>query len=91
MPARERKNDNRVSLGGRLFWFLKKGAALDLSEPSSQDLYVQQVVSHGTAGDVKLLLRRLDMGRLKESLERLKRFLPTEVRMFWEDFLAGHQ
>ena len=84
-------DNNRVPLGGRLFWFLKKDATLDLSNPSSLDLYVQQVISHGTAGDVRMLLRRVDVGRLKKSLEHLKRFLPTEVRMFWEDFVASHQ
>lgn len=71
----------------RLFWFLKEGITLDLDEPSILDMYVQQVLTRGRAEDVKLLLKRLDMNKLTGSLGRINRFLPTEVREFWEDFI----
>lgn len=73
----------------RLFWFLRDGVTLDLTEPSAADLYVQQVLTRGTEGDVKTLLSRLDTEQLAAVLRRLQRFLPQEVRRFWEDFL-GH-
>ena len=73
----------------RLFWFLRNDATLDLTQPSMVDLYVQQVLTRGTEGDVKTLLSRLDAGQLADALRRLERFLPVAVRRFWEDFL-GH-
>lgn len=71
----------------RLFWFLKEGITLNLNEPSILDMYVQQVLTRGGTEDIKLLLKRLDQQRLIESLGRVKRFLPSEVRNFWEDFI----
>jgi len=73
----------------RLFWFLRDGVRLDLAEPAMADLYVQQIVTHGSAHDVKQLLVTVDRAQLRESLGRLQRFLPTEVRSFWEDAFAG--
>lgn len=72
----------------RLFWFLKEGITLDLDEPSMLDMYVQQVLTHGRTEDIKVLLKRLDLKQLKESLERVNPFLPDEVREFWEDFVG---
>ncbi len=37
----------RVAADPRLFWFLKEGSSLDLSDPAALDLYVQQVLTHG--------------------------------------------
>ena len=73
----------------RLFWFLREGVTLDLTEPSMVDLYVQQVLTHGRADDVRQLLARLGEPGLVESFKRVGRFLPVEVRWFWEDSL-GH-
>ncbi|MBI3615528.1 MAG: hypothetical protein HY211_03310 [Candidatus Omnitrophica bacterium] len=75
----------------RLFWFLREGARIDLDDPPQADLLVQQVLTRGRLGDVRDLLKTLPWNRLRESIRRVNPFLPTEVRMFWEDFLAGHQ
>lgn len=74
----------------RLFWFLRDGVTLDLTEPSMVDLYVQQVLTHGRADDVRQLLARLGEPRLIESFKRVGHFLPKEVRKFWEDFIGHH-
>lgn len=74
----------------RLFWFLKKGISLDLSDPSNLELYLQQVMTRGGAEDVRTLLKTVTREQLKSALEKLKHFLPAEVRMFWEDFVATH-
>lgn len=74
----------------RLFWFLREGVQLDLNEPSMADLYVQQVLSRGRADDVRQLLARLERPRFAESFQRVGRFLPVEVRAFWEDYLGDH-
>lgn len=74
----------------RLFWFLKEGVSLDLSDPSSLELYFQQVITRGRTEDVRTLLKAIPPEQLKSTLEKLKRFLPTEIRMFWEDFVAVH-
>ena len=75
----------------RLFWFLKDGVSLDLSDPSILEMYFQQVAVRGRAEDVRILLKRVHPKQLRNALEPLKRFLPLEVRMFWEDFVASHQ
>jgi hypothetical protein len=73
-----------------LFWFLKEDIALDCSESSVLDMYVQQVLSRGKTEDVKTLLKNIDFGDFKQAFMRIKSFLPVEVRMFWEDFIGGH-
>ena len=75
----------------RLFWFLREGVRLDLADPATLDSYIQQVMTRGRAEDVVVLLRRIGVDRLRGILPRLGRFLPVEVRMFWEDFIASHQ
>ncbi len=74
----------------RLFWFLREGVRLDLSDPSILDMYVQQVMTRGNMGDVRKMLARVNLQKMRDSLGRLRRFLPREIRMFWEDFVAGH-
>ena len=73
-----------------LFWFLKEGTKLDLTQPSTVDLYVQQVLTRGGAEDVKELLRLLDAASFRAAFRRVKPFIPAEVRSFWEDFLGNH-
>lgn len=73
----------------RLFWFLRDGVRLDLADPAMADLYVQQIVTHGSANDVKQLLVTVDRPQLKASFGRIRQFLPVEVRGFWDDALAG--
>lgn len=80
----------KIFLENRLFWFLKEGISLDLSDPSALELYLQQVMTRGRAEDVRILLKTVTREQLKNTLEKLKRFLPTEVRMFWEDFVEAH-
>lgn len=68
----------------RLFWYLKEGTELDLEDPSHRDMYVQQVLSHGKTEDIKRMIRMLTPETFRESFRRIKRFLPKEVRRFWE-------
>ena len=72
-----------------LFWFLKKTAKVDLESPGSLDAYVQQVITRGKTKDIKDLLKNVAPLPLKESISRIKRFLPKEVKMFWEDFIGS--
>ncbi|MGB9612974.1 MAG: hypothetical protein ACPL4K_02195 [Candidatus Margulisiibacteriota bacterium] len=73
----------------RLFWFLKDGVDLDLDDPPTLDMYVQQVITHGKTDDIKHLLKIVKPQKLKESLSHLKGFLPDEVEKFWEDFIGS--
>jgi len=74
----------------RLFWFLKEGITLDLTEPSPVDMYVQQILSHGRIEEVKDLLKNIDFEQFRQVFLRIKRFLPDEVRMFWEHFIENY-
>ena len=80
----------KLQVDQRLFWFLKEGATLDLSKPSDLDLYVQQVLSRGTSEDVTYLLKNVPAERFRQSFLRVQRFLPGDVRGFWEDFLRDY-
>lgn len=80
----------KIEADQRLFWFLKEGVSLDLSNPSALDMYVQQVATHGRSTDVKKLLKTVEPDLLAQALARLKRFLPPEVKVFWEAFVASH-
>lgn len=80
----------RLQVDQRLFWFLKEGATLDLSKPADLDLYVQQVLSRGTSKDVTSLLVNVPAERFKQTFLKVKRFLPGDVRNFWEDFLRDY-
>ena len=73
-----------------LFWFLKPNAVLDLSSEGTRQMYIQQVLTCGRTEDVRELLKSIDSHQLRQSFEQMKRFLPQLVRMFWEDFFAGH-
>lgn len=72
----------------RLFWYLKEGTELDLENPSHRDMYVQQILSHGKTEDIKKLIRTLPPETFRKSFSRVKRFLPKEVRKFWEEGLG---
>ena len=73
-----------------LFWFLKRGAVLDLKRPGTRQMYVQQVLSHGREADIRELIKDIGPEGIKASFEEIKSFLPPEVRLFWEDFFADH-
>lgn len=80
----------KIPIDKKLFWFLKEGVQLDLSQPSELDMYVQQTITYGHSEDIRRLLKKIDLKQFQTSISRLKRFLPLEVKKFWEDFLAGH-
>lgn len=73
----------------RLFWFLKPKAELNMSNQADMELYVQQVMTKGRIEDVRALLKSLGDQKTGQIFLRLKRFLPFDVRLFWEDFF-GH-
>lgn len=79
----------KVSPKSHLFWFLKEKTQLDLTEPSVRDMYVRQVITRGRAQDVRSLLKTVNLRELKESLQRLRRFIPREIRDFWEDYIGS--
>lgn len=71
----------------RLFWFLRDGVELNLAEASILDMYVQQVITRGREEDVRVLLSVLNLKQIKDVLTRVGRFVPIEVKRFWEDFI----
>lgn len=75
----------------KLFWFLKKGAELDLDRSADLELYVQQVLTRGRSQDVKGMLGHVGISRFRETFRNIKPFLPTDIRNFWIDFLANHK
>ena len=81
----------KITLDKSLFWFLKEDIEIDLSEPSQLDMYIQQVISRGRTEDIRKLFKNINLTQFKLAFARLKRFLPFEVRKFWEDFLGDNQ
>ena len=78
----------RVYADNRLFWFLREGAELDLNDQAHLDMYVQQILTRGKTKDIEGLLAMVGLGTFRESFERIKNFLPKEVKEFWEDGLG---
>lgn len=72
----------------RLFWFLKEGTELDLSNKAHLDMYIQQTFLRGKISDIKRLLKMVQPSDFIESFGRIKNFLPKEVRRFWEEWLG---
>ncbi len=72
----------------RLFWFLKDGTELNLSNKAHLDMYIQQILTGGKTSDVKMLLKTVDPSDFIESFGRIKNFLPQEVKRFWEEALG---
>lgn len=72
----------------KLFWFLKDGVKLELSDPAQLDMYIQQVITAGGSEDVRALFKNIGLARFKSAFPRLRHFLPSEVRGFWEDSLG---
>ena len=79
----------RTNTEKRLFWFLKEGAELDLSNRTHLDLYIKQILSKGKTSDIKRLLRIVKLSDFVESFGRIKNFLPKEVKAFWEEWLGN--
>lgn len=72
----------------RLFWYFKDGVEIDTEDERYLDMYVKQVLSYGKESDVKKLLKEINSKTLKNSFQRIKKFLPQQVRNFWEDVLG---
>lgn len=79
----------KITPDPNLFWNLKEGVTFDPNIPSDLDMYMQQVLSRGNAQDIRTLLKTVDRSRLQKGFERIRNFLPAEVRAFWEDFFGN--
>jgi len=79
----------KAAVDRELFWFLKDGAALDLSDTRNFDLVVQQTVVRGKTLDIRTLIARAGLPAIAESMGRIKGFLPPEIRMFWEEYFGN--
>jgi hypothetical protein len=75
----------KIAVDRRLFWFLKQGTELDLSDERQLDRYVKQVLTRGRTEDVKTMLGIVGLDNFYRSFHRVKDFLPAEVGRFWED------
>ena len=73
----------------RLFWFLKDNYELDLSDQVVLDMYIQQLITHGNAEDIKTLFKNISLIEFKRTFLRLKNFIPGEVRNFWEHAIGN--
>lgn len=72
----------KIVVEKRLFWFLKEGTEIDLSNKTHLDFYLQQTLSRGRISDVKKLLIIVKPSDFVESFGRIKNFLPKEVKKF---------
>jgi hypothetical protein len=57
---------------------------VDLSDPFQRRWYLQQVLTHGRAEDI----RSLDLEEIRRELDELD--LPPEVHSLWKSFLMSH-
>ncbi len=80
----------RIVAEKRLFWFLKDKVKFDLSDPRELEMYIQQVITHGGVRDIKALFSRINLAQFKNAFRRVSRFLPFEVRKFWEDAIGDN-
>lgn len=88
--SKAEENPQKIIPDPNLFWNLKPGVTFDQDNPSDLDMYIQQVLTRGGAQDVRTLLKTIDRGRLQTAFGRVKRFLPAEVRSFWEGTFGNH-
>lgn len=72
----------KITVDKRLFWFLKEGDEIDLSNKVELDMFVQQTLSRGKTSDIKRLLQLLTPQEFSESFNRISGFLPQEVKKF---------
>ncbi len=56
---------------------------VDLSNPFERKQYIQQVLTHGRAEDIK----KLDLDEVAQLLDELN--LPKDVRILWKAFLES--
>ncbi|MBI5525888.1 MAG: hypothetical protein HY897_06095 [Deltaproteobacteria bacterium] len=79
----------KITVDKGSFWFLQKGATLELSDERQLDMLVQQVFARGREADLNRLFSLAGTGAIKGSLRRIRRFLPVEVRAFWEEYFEN--
>lgn len=72
----------------RLFWFLKEGSEFDLSNEDHLNMYVQQNISKGKTSDIRKLFKIIPLNVFIGAFNRIKNYLPKEVKHFWEEWLA---
>jgi len=51
-------------------------------------MYVQQILTRGKTTDVRKLLKMVKPAEFIHSFSRIKKHLPLEVRLFWEEWLG---
>ena len=85
----QKKGTNKIIAENRLFWFLKEGTEINLQDKSQLDLYIQQILSHGKAEDIKQLLGTISPQTFRESFGRIEGFLKNEVRTFWREYFEN--
>lgn len=78
----------KIVVEKRLFWFLKEGTEIDLSNKAHLDMYIQQTFLRGKTSDIKRLSKMVQPSDFIKSFGRIKNFLPKEVRAFWEEWLG---
>ena len=55
-------------------------------------MYVQQAMTKDIFTDVNALFKMISEDKLVDSFKRIKYFLPSEIRKFWEEaFGDSHQ
>ena len=62
-----------------MVWFLK-----DKEEILNFDLYLQHILSYGKTEDIKILFHSYSLKTIKQAFNRIKKFLPENVKTFWE-------
>jgi hypothetical protein len=75
----------------KLFWFAPARTQWDPDNPAMLRTIVQQVLTHGRMEDVKILLTNVPRQQFHAVFERIKPFLPKEIRSFWEVYFENHQ
>ena len=81
----------KTDASSRLFWFLKEGTAFDFSRKAEVDMAVQQTLLRGKISDIERLLKAVPLADFTASFHRVERFLPREVRRFWEEALGDSE
>jgi hypothetical protein len=80
----------KIKVNTRLFWYLKPDTVIDLDNPTMLDMYVKQIITHGRAEDIKEMLDNIGYRRFIDSFERIKHFIPKNVKDFWEETINGY-
>lgn len=78
----------KVTSDKRLFWFLKEESEFDLSNEDHLNTYIQQNLSKGKASDIRKLFKIIPLNVFIGAFNRIKNYLPKEVRHFWEEWLG---